>query len=452
MNKYLTFFTFVFIYLYYLSSKDYQYSCIIIFLIILFKVIVNYGKSVNLLNLIQLHSCIVYLVAPTIGYLFYGIENEISNIWKAFMPISSADYFKFMIPALIAFYTGMDSLYSAKLDKEISVEIGKVHTALVSKKDVALQLVLIGFISYYLALVVPVFLTFVFNILFSLIFPGLFYLVFSRNKNKFDITIICFILGWVVLAAIKSTMFTIVMYMGVTVSGVLLYNLSLSFFQKLVISLIAFWGILTVQYTKLELRHFRENEKSDISITKFFTTFIKNTSILKGNIDPNLFFPIYIRINQGRLTANVLKNIPSHKDYDNGDRLFTAVMSSVVPRLFWPDKPMAGGRFNMKYYANIQLDKASMNVGPIGEAYGSFGPPGAYVYMFLFGAFISLTIRYFLKLCLRRPLLIFWLPVLFFQTVYCSETDSLQVFNSIFKTAFLLFFIFKLFPGFIRSV
>jgi hypothetical protein len=165
-----------------------------------------------------------------------------------------------------------------------------------------------------------------------------------------------------------------------------------------------------------------------------------------------LFFPIYIRLNQGRLTANVLKNIPSHQGYDNGSRLFTTVVSSVVPRLFWPDKPMAGGKFNMKYYANIQLDKASMNVGPIGEAYGSFGPIGAYVYIFLFGAFISLSLRYFLMLCIRRPLLIFWLPVLFFQTVYCSETDSLQVFNSIFKTAFLLFIIFKLFPNLIRCV
>lgn len=449
MSKYLYYISLFFIYLYYLVTKDYQYACIIIFAIIILKVITHYGKSVNLLNLIQLHSCIVYLVAPTVGYLYFGIENQISNIWKAFMPISSVDYFTFMIPALIAFYIGMEIFYSTKLDKETTISIGKIHISLINKKKVALRLVLIGFISYYLALIVPVFLAFVFNILFSFIFPGLFYLSFNKNKNRLDIAIISFIIGWIVLTAIKSTMFTIVMYMGVTVSGVLLYNLSLSFLQKLIITIIAFWGILTIQYTKLELRYFREIEKSEISITKFFGTFLKNTTILKGNVDPNLFFPIYIRINQGRLTANVLKNIPYHQNYDNGDRLFTTLISSVVPRLFWPDKPMAGGRFNMKYYANIQLDKASMNVGPIGEAYGSFGPNGAYVYIFLFGAFISLVLRYFLKLCLRRPLLIFWLPVLFFQTVYCSETDSLQVFNSIFKTTFLLFIIFKLFPSLI---
>ncbi len=100
----------------------------------------------------------------------------------------------------------------------------------------------------------------------------------------------------------------------------------------------------------------------------------------------------------------------------------------------------------MLYYGNVQLDKASMNVGPIGEAYGSFGFYNSFVYLFIFGAFISGSIHLFLKICLDLPLLILWLPVVFFQTVYCSETDSLQVFNSLFKTAFLLFFIFKLFP------
>lgn len=446
MNKYIYVTLLLFIYIYYSFTHDYFNVSIIIFVLLFIRVLKEYGSSVNITNLIQLHSSIVYLIAPAAGYLFFNVNNPISKLWVAFMPVSAVEYYSFMVPALISFYAGLELFNSSITNKKITKCVNGLHENLKNKKKVAYVIIFSGFVAYYFALVVPQFLAFVFNIIFLFIFPGVLYLVFNTDKNKVDFLIIFLTVGWIFLAAIKSTMFTIVMYMGITVSGLLLYNLKMSFFKKIILSILALYFILITQYTKFELRKFREEEKSVITVSKFFNTFIGNTTILYSNMDPNLFFPLYIRINQGRLTANVLKNIPYNKPIDKGERLFTTILSSVIPRLFWQDKPMAGGRFNMKYYANIELDKASMNVGPIGEAYGSFGFYFSFIYLFLFGSFISLTLRLFLRISLQTPVLILWLPVLFFQTIYCSETDSLQVFNSIFKTAFLLYIIFKLFP------
>ncbi|MBK6390612.1 MAG: hypothetical protein IPF70_08590 [Saprospiraceae bacterium] len=121
-------------------------------------------------------------------------------------------------------------------------------------------------------------------------------------------------------------------------------------------------------------------------------------------------------------------------------------MASFIPRIFWPDKPTSGGKANMKYYANVFLDTTSMDVGPIGEGYGSFGKWGGILYMFFFGSFLSLSFRYFISLCKKYPLLIFWQPLVFYEVIYCMENDTMQAMNSLIKIGIILFILFEYFP------
>jgi hypothetical protein len=104
----------------------------------------------------------------------------------------------------------------------------------------------------------------------------------------------------------------------------------------------------------------------------------------------------------------------------------------------------------MKYYADVYLDTTSMDVGPIGEGYGSFGKWGGILYMFFFGSFLSLSFRYFISLCKKYPLLIFWQPLVFYEVIYCMENDTMQAMNSLIKIGMLLFILFKLFPNIIK--
>jgi hypothetical protein len=85
-------------------------------------------------------------------------------------------------------------------------------------------------------------------------------------------------------------------------------------------------------------------------------------------------------------------------------------------------------------------------VGPRGEAYGSFGPAGGMFYMFCLALFIRWVYRLIFKLSAKTPLLIFWIPVMFYQITYSSETDSLQIFNSLMKSAFFVWLLVRFVP------
>jgi hypothetical protein len=159
------------------------------------------------------------------------------------------------------------------------------------------------------------------------------------------------------------------------------------------------------------------------------------------------FFPVYMRTNQGYNISMVMDRIPAKQDFDNGDRLMTIVASAFVPRFLWPNKPEAGGKDSMKYFAGVNIYGWSTNVGPIGEAYGSFGVVGGIFYMFVLGLFVRWVYLRVFVIAQKMPLLILWIPVLFYQVTYSMETDSLQILNSLLKGAFFLWLIYKFLPG-----
>lgn len=133
--------------------------------------------------------------------------------------------------------------------------------------------------------------------------------------------------------------------------------------------------------------------------------------------------------------------------FDNGSRLFMTIASSLVPRLFWKDKPKSGGIENMSYYTNMPIKDFTVNVGPVGEAYGSFGPNGAILAIFLLGLFISNVFYLIIKAGTRNGIIILWLPILFMEIFYSFENDHLGIFNSLLKSGLVIFILYRLFPA-----
>ena len=105
----------------------------------------------------------------------------------------------------------------------------------------------------------------------------------------------------------------------------------------------------------------------------------------------------------------------------------------------------------MAYYAGRVIQGWSTNVGPLGEAYGSFGVSGGIIYMFFLGLFIRWIYARIFKVARNIPLLICWLPVFFFQIISSAETDSLQIFNSLIKAAFFVWLLYKVIPQWFGS-
>jgi hypothetical protein len=220
----------------------------------------------------------------------------------------------------------------------------------------------------------------------------------------------------------------------------------MNFFKKLMIFLFAVLFVVVLQSVKSPFRSYTWNknfEGSKVSLfAELFFTQISNPTQL---FSKEAFFPIAYRMNQGFNVSLVMKRIPDQKPHDYGENLFTTISASFIPRLFWPDKPEAGGKFNMRYYGGVSIQGWSTNVGPLGEAYGSFGSLGI-IYMILLGFLIRFAYFMVFKISRNTPLIIFWLPLLFYQVTYSAETDTLQIFNSLIKASFFLWVLVKLYP------
>jgi len=205
---------------------------------------------------------------------------------------------------------------------------------------------------------------------------------------------------------------------------------------------------IVLQNVKGKYRKNTWNTSYQGSKVELFSSLVAD-NLQKGSslLGQDALFPIYIRTNQGLNVAVVMRRVPIFQNYDDGKRLLTILASAFVPRFLWSDKPEAGGKFNMKYYAGITINGWSVNVGTLGEAYGSFGVTGGIIYMFLLGLFLRWVYLRVFILSAKIPLLICWLPVLFYDTTSSAETDTLQIINSIIKSAFFIWLLIKFLPS-----
>ena len=88
-------------------------------------------------------------------------------------------------------------------------------------------------------------------------------------------------------------------------------------------------------------------------------------------------------------TANVMESTPERVPYQNG-RLYSYMLVTFVPRLFWPDKPSVNdsNRWYQVAYrltSRNDLNGVSIAVGYLPESYINFGWFGPPVVMFVLG-------------------------------------------------------------------
>lgn len=432
---------------------DYYFAiCFISLILLLYAFINNIGKKLLFVESISLYSCIIYLIVPILGYTEYTYSNPIANYWKLNMQVPKEEYYSFALPAIMLFIFSLFKFESSSEDK-LSGILQKAKSLLYSQKKTALYLILFGIVAFYTRNYVPESFKYPLTIIYLSAFAGLLYFLFNDRLEKSKKFIVLLIFGlWLLVNAISQGMFTIIIYMGISIFGILMLGNTYSFLKKTTIIFVLLSGTLILQFTKSNYRLLiRRNLITDSRINTFLKLYINNLKNIKDAFDYNTFFPIYARVNQGYQLARVMDYMPSKRPYDYGSRLGTSVLASFIPRFIWRNKPTAGGKENMKYYADVFLDTTSMDVGPIGEGYGSFGKWGGILYMFIFGSFLSLSFRFFISLSLKYPLLIFWQPLVFYEVIYCMENDTMQALNSLIKIGILLFIIFKLFPNIIKS-
>lgn len=433
-----------------LVSDQYVPLSLTLFIVVIVAILDKFGRGILLREMIALHGIVVCLLMPALGYALYTYDYPLARVWVKYMPVPAEEYYPFCLPAIAIFTLAICwPILSSKVSDEgkwLRDQIGRAVKQLATSPKLGAVLIAVGLFSFAISPFMPGALQFIATLLFWASFAGALYVYYTRTFKYRKITMWIFTL-FVILQALQGGMFTMVVYMGMTIFSFFFLGRKIAFWKKLTVFLLASFTLVLVQNVKSTYRNYIwRNAYAGNKLVLFGELIVERLSSDKEYFSQDAFFPIYTRANQGFNVGLVMRRVPRYQEFDGGKALTQVAVASVVPRLFWPDKPEAGGKFNMKYYAGVTIRKWSTNVSPLGEAYGAFGPEGGIVFMFFLGAFIRWTFRLVFKISTIIPLILFWIPVLFYQVTYSMETDTLQILNSLIKGSVFIWGMYKLFP------
>ncbi len=435
-----------------LVTDWYTEISIFLFIITVFSILDKLGKGMVLRELVVLHTIFICLVMPAVGYGIYNHDNYLARVFYRYMLVPEGMYFGFILPAVCAFSFSM--CYPIT-DKSVLMDEGdsfkkllqKVRNELRTTIKTGIIIVVIGILTFFVVGSIPDAVKFAFTLLFFSSFAGILYIYYSPpfpSKNTLLILFSLFIIG----LTIQSGVFTVVVYMGITLFSFFFLGRKYALWKKFLVFITGCFFLFIVQNVKTSYRDITwRNNEVDNKTSLFEDIVVDKLANFDKLIEVDGFFPVYMRTNQGFNITMVMRRIPAQQEFDNGNRLMTDAASALVPRFLWADKPEAGGKENMKYFAGVTISGWSTNISPLGEAYGSFGPVLGILYMLMLGFFVRWVYKRVFVIAQKLPLLILWIPVLFYQVTYSMETDSLQIFNSLLKGAFFIWLLYKLLPG-----
>ncbi len=421
-------------------------TCIISAIIFLNKL----GKGFFMRELIYLHAVFTCLFMPLLGYLYYNTQNPLALLWFRYMPVEQGTYFSTVLPAVLLFGIGLlmpSRNYNFDDTAFVKDRIAAIKKGLQAVPSLFVMVLFgISMIAYFTRSFLPEALQQVIYYLFLAFFTAVLYVMYHEKiKTKwifFGLAVV-----FVVWDTLRGGMFTFPVYMGALVLMFLIGDKPVKLHIKVILISLSLSAIIFMQFFKLSYRNEVWRGTTEAASADAVDKALAGSIKAMGNDDlVDAAFPLYYRMNQGYNVGLTIKHIPAVKPFADGEELFIVFSSAFVPRLFWPDKPRAGGHYNMERYAGYIIKGFSTNVGPIGEAYGNFGKIGGAIYMFFFGLFLRWAYFVVLKRSFKLPLLLLWIPVLFFQITYVMETDSLQAFNFFLKGIVFVWIMYRLFP------
>lgn len=422
--------------------------CIIQLSVIILVILDKLGKGILLREVVALHSTFILLLMPLVGYNYYTRANPLAYMWRRYMPVPEVVYFHFALPAVAGFITCLFWPDKENRDNGDALQalIVKAKAVAENKPKIGVYLLVAGTMIFQIANYLPEALRYIFLLFFFSAFAGFLYVWFARGF-KGRIIYLAIFAAFILVTATTSGMFTIIAYMSLTLFSFFFLGGKTRLWKKAIWFVLGAFMLLLIQSVKPAFREATWIKNYQGNKAGLFVDLLIQKATTMDLFDADNFFPIYYRTNQGINVSLVMRRFPSVMPFDYGGNLSKVVVSAFVPRVLWPDKPEAGGKFNMLYYTGLYIEGWSTNVGPLGEAYGSFGPVGGIVYMMLLGLFIRWAYMRVFVYARKIPLLIFWLPVLFYQTTYSAETDTLQILNSIFKSAFFVYLLYRIMPN-----
>lgn len=433
-------------------SDNYAALSIVLFCLIVLSVLYKMGQGIVMLESISLFYVFTCLVMPVVGYKYYNYQNQLAKLFRRFMQVPEQDYFGYALPALILFSFILSfPLNSRKYEDSgefLFQHINRIKEYLKKNPHVGPTIMVVGAAELLFGGIFPGSLRFFFDIFFFSSFAGLLMVYLGENKTYKTFLIPAFVL-LLLVKALQSSMFTVIAYMSIAMASFFLIGNKTGIIKKIGFFIVGCFFLLVLQNSKMAYRKvIKTSGNNSAQLSTFFNIVQEQFFISENFFQVNEFYPVFIRLNQGFNVSQVMKRIPSVQDYDGGTMIQKSILASITPRFLWPDKPMAGGHFNMKYYAGLTIifGSYSTNVGPLGEAYGAYGVSGGILAMCVLALYIRFAYFRVWRISLKYPIMILWLPVIFYQATYSAENDILQILNSTIKSSFFLWLVSKVQP------
>lgn len=379
--------------------------------------------------------CLQLLLGPVLAY--NGLDEFQTGYYK--MQIPEYTYFMYVLPAVILFIVGLH-IRAGEFEGEC---IDKVKLSLFvnENKNVSFIFIIVGFVSTIVSSYFSSDLAFVFYLLGGFKFIGVFLLFFSNQKLKPLYLIIVY--ASIIISSIASAMFHDLLIWLIFLSTIYALRYKPSKWLKLIFSFIFLILAVSIQLIKSDYRKSTWKEGNEAGFETLEKTINKKQR--KNTLfDINQLAKSNLRINQGAIITNIMRNVPENLAFSNGAELFEIIEAAILPRIIAPHKLEAGDRdFFMKWSGMVISTNTSMGLSSVGDGYVNFGVIGGIIFMFFYGMLFSEILKLFAKYSKNYPLLILFTCLVFYYPIR-PDCELQTILGHLFKSCFLLFIIFKI--------
>ena len=413
-----------------------ELTAIGLFVYFLLNFIDSIGKSYNPLDALILITLFQCMMMPIVVFHVYN-DDALVIALKYDMGVSADRYYGFIFPAILAMIIGikLPGLLQRSYQQQIFQTIQRAKRHLQGKGNVGFLFIIIGFVSGIMTFFVPGDLNYIVYLFEKLLYVGVLYIYFSDFKSKKLYLGLAFF--FIFSKSLAQGMFGELVYIVMLGTLLVLLGQKIKSYLKFGIAILGMVFIFLIQSVKSEYRASAWGGGGGASL---YLTLVQDRLSNPGKFfDWTTLFPFVNRANQGMIIGKVMDHVPARAPFAEGETIFTSLAASFVPRLLWPNKPIAGGKLNMERFTGFIIEGYSMNVSPLGEAYGNFDVNGGIIFMFFYGLFFALVITMLLHIGKKRPTILLWIPVLFLNSVQI-ETDILMCVNSMLKSLLFVWF------------
>lgn len=389
-------------------------------------------QGMPLMQIMALLAVLQWLVGPMLSY------GSGQIVGRYYMYVPESTYFPFAIPATAMFVAAILGVGASVRQREL---LSTVDRRFFFPMGVALLFAAIA--AEFLAARFSGNLAFLLFLLSQLRYIAALYFLFSGHQLRW----IFFALscGQLFLRSSSSGMFHDLLIWLAIIYTFWFAQRKWSFQAKTASLILAALLVFTIQAIKHSYRE-KLRRGADASIVKEVGDLVF--------MDPDFHQQDIVgmgiaRLNQGWIISAVMKHVPEREPFADGETVQVALLNSFVPRVFWPDKQKAGGRENFRRFTGLPIsDTVSMGISPLGESYANFGVTPGILFMAVYGAVVSLMYYGCLKICVRRPDFIFWIPLVFYQAIK-AETELLVVLNQLSKGMIVAWVVYNVMHRFV---